>query len=335
MKVKRFSGVALTCIGCIAAFIGVAAAILPLIQNEQLQLVLASFNTPSQNLLVTGMNGAMSFTLRHCYPVMLFGIGIALGGAFLIMLSDADKKENEQSNQKVTQKPSQPIDTAPQWRAIKPQAATANNPFANAALNDFLATRGAGGIPQSTPEKRENPFSAPNNAMRSAPSSQATFEADEPDVSRYRRPASVPSVESSIDESPAVEAVSEQPTVSRAATLKSTIPLADQSEPSTALWQTNLPVTIEQGEHSKRELDPVSSAFSAPVVPTFPSVFKEERKDRIGFHPAETPKPKVKTMIPSSTERKPISDTPTISIAAQPAPKVAPRIKSTMGKHQA
>ena len=49
MKFRKTLGVLLTLLGCIAAFLGLAAAVVPLVSNAQLQLVLDSFATRSTN----------------------------------------------------------------------------------------------------------------------------------------------------------------------------------------------------------------------------------------------------------------------------------------------
>ena len=63
MKFRKTLGVLLTLLGCIAAFLGLAAAVVPLVSNAQLQLVLASFATPSRSLLVNAINQLMTFVL--------------------------------------------------------------------------------------------------------------------------------------------------------------------------------------------------------------------------------------------------------------------------------
>ena len=65
MKFRKTLGVLLTLLGCIAAFLGLAAAVVPLVSNAQLQLVLDSFATPSRSLLVNAINQLMTFVLSH------------------------------------------------------------------------------------------------------------------------------------------------------------------------------------------------------------------------------------------------------------------------------
>ena len=79
MKVRRTIGGALFGIGCAVTFVGILATVLPMVQNDQLQLVLSSFEMPSGNLIVSAVNGAMTYALHHCYGVLLCGIQITSG----------------------------------------------------------------------------------------------------------------------------------------------------------------------------------------------------------------------------------------------------------------
>ena len=68
MKVRRTIGGALFGIGCAVTFVGILATVLPMVQNDQLQLVLSSFEMPSGNLIVSAVNGAMTYALHHSAP---------------------------------------------------------------------------------------------------------------------------------------------------------------------------------------------------------------------------------------------------------------------------
>ena len=80
MKVRRTIGGALFGIGCAVTFVGILATVLPMVQNDQLQLVLSSFEMPSGNLIVSAINGAMTYALHHCYGVLLCGIVMMAAG---------------------------------------------------------------------------------------------------------------------------------------------------------------------------------------------------------------------------------------------------------------
>ena len=89
MKFRRFLGGLLFGAGCVVAFIGLLSAVLPLIQNDQLQLVLSSFAMPSHNIVVNAFNVAMTYSLHNCYIVMGIGAGLLLIG-LLLMLGTRD-----------------------------------------------------------------------------------------------------------------------------------------------------------------------------------------------------------------------------------------------------
>ena len=89
MKFRKTLGVLLTLLGCIAAFLGLAAAVVPLVSNAQLQLVLDSFATPSRSLLVNAINQLMTFVLSHSLPVLLGGLLAASAGIAVLACNAA------------------------------------------------------------------------------------------------------------------------------------------------------------------------------------------------------------------------------------------------------
>lgn len=94
MKFRKTLGVLLTMLGCIAAFLGLAASVLPLLANAQLQLVLDSFATPSQSFLVNGINHLMTFVLNRPLPVLLGGVLAAAGGIALLACAGSKPRRN-------------------------------------------------------------------------------------------------------------------------------------------------------------------------------------------------------------------------------------------------
>ena len=85
MKVRRTIGGMLFGIGCAVIFVGILATVLPMVQNDQLQLVLSSFEMPSGNLIVSAVNGAMTYALHHCYGVLLCGIVLMAAGMGILL----------------------------------------------------------------------------------------------------------------------------------------------------------------------------------------------------------------------------------------------------------
>ena len=87
MKVRRALSGLLFGTGCAVTFLGVLALLLPKINNTQLQLVLASFETPSRFAVVNAMNAFMRFALRQSWEllgvgVLCLGVGAWLFGRF-------------------------------------------------------------------------------------------------------------------------------------------------------------------------------------------------------------------------------------------------------------
>ena len=81
MKFLRFLGASLVFLGCLAALAGVLATAAPLIENDHVRLILASFSEKSLDPLINAVNRVMLYCLNHNY--LLFGIGagvMLLGG---------------------------------------------------------------------------------------------------------------------------------------------------------------------------------------------------------------------------------------------------------------
>lgn len=136
MKAAKFFGVVLICVGCIVAFVGIAACVLPMIQNDQLRLVLSSFGTASDNVVVNIMNSAMTYALQHCYLVLAAGAGIVLIGA-LCQIYAARQQAQPQMRWERAGAAAQPcavpgvVGTVPQWRSSKAEEVGERNPFAS------------------------------------------------------------------------------------------------------------------------------------------------------------------------------------------------------------
>jgi len=149
MKLRRTLSGILFGLGCAFTFIGLLALILPCVANDQLRLVLASFEIPSSNPAVSLINSGMSFALRHSWQVLFAGAAALIIGLFLFILFSREKKEAPESYRRPEPPPQDPIWEQPAPCADRP------NPFADMALWDQ----------QFAPARRqeaadENPFSA-------------------------------------------------------------------------------------------------------------------------------------------------------------------------------
>jgi hypothetical protein len=65
MKLKKVLSSILIILGCIMMLIGLLAFALPRINNQQLQLVLSSFESPSENPVIQFMNDGTRTTISE------------------------------------------------------------------------------------------------------------------------------------------------------------------------------------------------------------------------------------------------------------------------------
>ena len=176
MKVRRTIGGALFGIGCAVTFVGILATVLPMVQNDQLQLVLSSFEMPSGNLIVSAINGAMTYALHHCYGVLLCGIVMMAAGMAILLHRTRRRPVRHNTPSSYSRpasapapKPVWPEEDA-DWSAWKPRE-TRTNPFAGAIYEELPSRAPSPAVPSAyTPP----PILPPSNA------------ADEP--SPYARP---------------------------------------------------------------------------------------------------------------------------------------------------
>jgi len=83
MKLKKVLSSILIILGCIMMLIGLLAFALPRIDNQQLQLVLSSFESPSENPVIQLMNDGMNFAIENCFLMLLIGSAIMMTGILL------------------------------------------------------------------------------------------------------------------------------------------------------------------------------------------------------------------------------------------------------------
>ena len=146
MKVRRTIGGVLFGIGCAVTFVGILATVLPMVQNDQLQLVLSSFEMPSGNLIVSAINGAMTYALHHCYGVLLCGIVMMAAGMAILLHRTRRRPVRHNTPSSYSRpapapapKPVWPEEDA-DWSAWKPRE-TRTNPFAGAIYEELPSSR--------------------------------------------------------------------------------------------------------------------------------------------------------------------------------------------------
>lgn len=142
MKFARIFSNILFGLGCALAFAGLLALVLPMIENDQLQLVLSSLQMPSERFLVNAMSGAMSYAMAHCYGVMLTGAALTLGAALLMLwLGRLERAEFEKPYANARGKTRQ--DSAAVYYAAQEPAELEYNPFADLSVQELLKPRAA------------------------------------------------------------------------------------------------------------------------------------------------------------------------------------------------
>ena len=345
MKLRKFLSGFLFGLGCAVLFIGLAAMVLPLIQNDQLRLVLSSFEMPSRNPIVSFMNGLMTYALQNCYLVMLIGAGIAFVGASLLLFGRPAEPERPS-------KPSVPrprpyaatagAEAAPVWHASRAPEAKAKNPFADTSLADMLAPKASAGT------EEENPFSAfapivqakpvetqgPDKLVIRRPVGLTAADPSERfDVSPYARPASAPNP--SIPEAPEVPPPA--PTVAEA--LVSTPPASVLASPDASETAASTPAAAPEPAAQSTAMRAADTLRPESAAAALPAAGRSQSGSRMIIRstfsapdtreaPVETPAGAPVQTSPTPEESAPLTQ------PVQPAPRVTPsRIKSTMGKH--
>lgn len=202
MKVRKALSGILLGLGCAIAFIGLLALILPAIPNEQLHLVLASFDLPSSHPLVAAMNTGMSFALRHGWQVLFTGLFLLLIGVSLFVLFSAQESKRRDDAVFYGRAEAQPL-----W---EPRPEPRPNPFADMARWDSFAPLNPGGQEQTyafaryrspllEPNRVEQPPVLDRTSSKNARADTSAFEpswerkpAPEADASFFARPVSEP-----------------------------------------------------------------------------------------------------------------------------------------------
>lgn len=132
MKIRKTIGGILFGLGCALTFIGLIALILPTIENDQLKLVLASFDTPSDHLVVSLMNSGMSFAMHNGWKVLICGAVTLIIGLLLFTLFTREPKPDPRPAP--YQRPA-PV-REPIWESQFSSPERQPNPFADLALWD-------------------------------------------------------------------------------------------------------------------------------------------------------------------------------------------------------
>ena len=334
MKVRRTIGGVLFGMGCTVTFVGILATVLPMIQNDQLQLVLSSFEMPSHNVIVNAINGAMTYALHHCYGVLLCGIVMMAAGMGILLSRPRRRSARRRTASPYSRPVSAPKPVWPEedadWSAWKP-GETRSNPFAGAIYEDLPSRKPSPAVPTAyTPP----PILPPSNAE------------DEP--SPYARPFTEPPAPPPVAEPADAEPFFATPSAQAGASMPES-PAPPAVEPSTAAQAMQEPPAASAPfAVSQRDAPSAPPPVPVPPAPAVPAHAEAGTPSQSGSRVmirstiavrAEKPSP-AQSEAPAPAQpasRKVVLDgiayEPNEPPEEEPAPPVSSRIRSTMGKH--
>lgn len=334
MKFRKTLGVLLTLLGCIAAFLGLAAAVVPLVSNTQLQLVLDSFATPSRSLLVNAINQLMTFVLSHSLPVLLGGLLAASAGIAVLACMGPKSVRDDESDDRRPARFSEDVEKqAGLWRSERAKDVLPDNPFAAPSAEDGLAASQGGwrgGSFQAIREERANAF-AP--AVQSHAASFSSVKSTE--RSPYQRPEAQERSPYQRPEEPVVQPFDRSDDSFPAPSVEEE---ADASPSLSSIFEEDLLFTRSQASQTAAHSEKPAEKAEEPA-PDFDLTFESDEAEDSLFFPTVSPEAKSNSE-PLTT---PVIDEPLQNSKAGESKEAAPmipaaakqkvKIRSTMGKH--
>lgn len=331
MKFRKTLGVLLTLLGCIAAFLGLAAAVMPLVDNAQLQLVLDSFATPSRSLLVNAINQLMTFVLSHSLPVLLGGLLAAAAGiAVLACMGPKSVRDDEPDDRRPARFSEDVEKQAGLWRSERAKDVLPDNPFAAPSAEDGLAASQGGwrgGSFQAIREERANAF-AP--AVQSHAASFSNVRSTE--RSPYQRPEAQERSPYQRPEEPVVQPFDRSDDSFSAPSVEEE---SDASPSLSSIFEEDLLFTRSQASQTAAHSEKPAEKAEEPA-PDFDLTFESDEAEDSLFFPTVSPEAKSNSE-PLTT---PVIDEPLQDSKAAETREAAPthakqkvKIRSTMGKH--
>lgn len=331
MKFRKTLGVLLTLLGCIAAFLGLAAAVVPLVANAQLQLVLDSFATPSRSLLVNAINQLMTFVLSHSLPVLLGGLLAASAGIAVLACMGPKSVRDDESDDRRPARFSEDVEKqAGLWRSERAKDVLPDNPFAAPSAEDGLAASQGGwrgGSFQAIREERANAF-AP--AVQSHAVSFSSVRSTE--RSPYQRPEAQERSPYQRPEEPVVQPFDRSDDSFPAPSVEEE---SDASPSLSSIFEEDLLFTRGQASQTAAHSEKPAEKAEEPA-PDFDLTFESDEAEDSLFFPTVSPEAKSNSE-PLTT---PVIDEPLQDSKAAETREAAPthakqkvRIRSTMGKH--
>lgn len=334
MKFRKTLGVLLTLLGCIVAFLGLAAAVVPLVANAQLQLVLDSFATPSRSLLVNAINQLMTFVLSHSLPVLLGGLLAASAGIAVLACMGPKSVRDDESDDRRPARFSEDVEKqAGLWRSERAKDVLPDNPFAAPSAEDGLAASQGGwrgGSFQAIREERANAF-AP--AVQSHAASFSNVRSTE--RSPYQRPEAQERSPYQRPEEPVVQPFDRSDDSFPAPSVEEE---SDASPSLSSIFEEDLLFTRSQASQTAAHSEKPAEKAEEPA-PDFDLTFESDEAEDSLFFPTVSPEAKSNSE-PLTT---PVIDEPLQNSKAGESKEAAPmipaaakqkvKIRSTMGKH--
>lgn len=334
MKFRKTLGVLLTLLGCIAAFLGLAAAVVPLVSNAQLQLVLDSFATPSRSLLVNAINQLMTFVLSHSLPVLLGGLLAASAGIAVLACMGPKSVRDDESDDRRPVRFSEDVEKqAGLWRSERAKDVLPDNPFAAPSAEDGLAASQGGwrgGSFQAIREERANDF-AP--AVQSHAASFSSVKSTE--RSPYQRPEAQERSPYQRPEEPVVQPFDRSDDSFPAPSVEEE---SDASPSLSSIFEEDLLFTRSQASQTAAHSEKPAEEAEEPA-PDFDLTFESDEAEDSLFFPTVSPEAKSN----SESLTAPVIDEPLQNSKAGESKEAAPmipaaakqkvKIRSTMGKH--
>lgn len=337
MKFRKTLGVLLTLLGCIAAFLGLAAAVMPLVANAQLQLVLDSFATPSRSLLVNAINQLMTFVLSHSLPVLLGGLLAASAGIAVLACMGPKSVRDDESDDRRPARFSEDVEKqAGLWRSERAKDVLPDNPFAAPSAEDGLAASQGGwrgGSFQAIREERANAF-AP--AAQSHAASFASVKSTE--RSPYQRPEAQERSPYQRPEEPVVQPFDRSDDSFPAPSVEEE---SDASPSLSSIFEEDLLFTRSQASQTAAHSEKPAEKAEEPA-PDFDLTFESDEAEDSLFFPTVSPEATEADAASSNSEplTTPVIDEPLQDSKAAETREAAPthakqkvKIRSTMGKH--
>lgn len=337
MKFRKTLGVLLTLLGCIAAFLGLAAAVVPLVANAQLQLVLDSFATPSRSLLVNAINQLMTFVLSHSLPVLLGGLLAASAGIAVLACMGPKSVRDDESDDRRPARFSEDVEKqAGLWRSERAKDVLPDNPFAAPSAEDGLAASQGGwrgGSFQAIREERANAF-AP--AAQSHAASFASVKSTE--RSPYQRPEAQERSPYQRPEEPIVQPFDRSDDSFPAPSVEEE---SDASPSLSSIFEEDLLFTRGQTLQAAAPSEKPAAKAEEPA-PDFDLTFESDEAEDSLFFSTVSPEATEADAASSNSEplTTPVIDEPLQNSKAAETREAAPthakqkvKIRSTMGRH--